>query len=129
MQFFLYLIVGGLSFFMDIGTFVALRTIEVPIILGSTSFILATVVNYFLSRILAFEGGRFHRPIEMLRFLTVVLIGLGLNTYWCGALSIHFQFSQLWRRLPPSLSCWFGTILGGAYSYSATNYRLRYAPG
>jgi putative flippase GtrA len=86
MQFFLYLIVGGLSFFVDIGAFIALRAIEVPVIIASvTSFGLATVVNYLLSVILAFQRGRFRRNIEMLRFLTVVLIGLGLNTLlvWC----------------------------------------------
>jgi hypothetical protein len=32
MQFFLYLVVGGLSFFVDIGAFIALRSIEVPLI-------------------------------------------------------------------------------------------------
>jgi hypothetical protein len=30
MQFFLHLIVGGLSFFVDIGTFIGRRAIEVP---------------------------------------------------------------------------------------------------
>ena len=86
MQFFLYLIVGGLSFFVDIGAFIALRAIEVPVITASvTSFSLATAANYLLSVILAFQRGRFRRYIEMLRFLTVVLIGLGLNTLlvWC----------------------------------------------
>ena len=76
MQFFFYLIVGGLSFFVDIGAFIGLRAIEVPIITASvTSFGLATATNYLLSVILAFQRGRFRRYIEMLRFLTVVLIG------------------------------------------------------
>jgi putative flippase GtrA len=86
MQFFLYLIVGGLSFFVDIGAFIGLRAIEVPVITASVaSFSLATAANYLLSVILAFQRGRFRRYIEMLRFLTVVLIGLGLNTLlvWC----------------------------------------------
>jgi putative flippase GtrA len=94
MQFFLYLIVGGLSFIVDIGTFVGLRAIEVPVMPASvTSFILATVANYFLSVVLAFERGRFGRQIELLRFLAVVIIGLSLNTLlvWCFVypLSIH----------------------------------------
>ena len=86
MQFFLYLIVGGLSFFIDIGAFIMLRAIEVPVIPASvTSFILASVANYLLSTVLAFERSRFRRYIEMLRFLTVVMVGLGLNTLlvWC----------------------------------------------
>jgi len=78
MQFFLYLIVGGLSFFVDIGAFIVLRTIELPVIPSSVaSFSLAT----------------FRRYVEMLRFLTVVLVALGLNTLlvWCFVypLSVH----------------------------------------
>jgi len=81
MQFFLYLIVGGLSFYVDIGAFIALRATEVPVIPASvTSFGLATAANYFLSVVLAFERGRFRCSIEMLRFLSVVLVGRGLNT-------------------------------------------------
>src|SRR6516164_6922759 len=94
MQFFLYLVVGGLSFFVDIGAFIALRAIEVPVIPASvTSFSLATAANYLLSVVLAFEHGRFRRYIEMLRFLAVVLVGLGLNTllvwYFAYPLSIR----------------------------------------
>jgi putative flippase GtrA len=86
MQFFLYLIVGGLSFFVDIGTFIMLRAIGLPVIPASVmSFSLATAANYLLCLVLAFERGRFRRSIETLRFLIVVLVGLGLNTLlvWC----------------------------------------------
>src|SRR5262245_16714992 len=94
MQFFLYLIIGALSFFVDIGTFIVLRAIEVPVIPASVmSFSLATAANYLLCVVLAFERGRFRRSIETLRFLIVVLIGLGLNTLlvWCFVyrFSIH----------------------------------------
>jgi putative flippase GtrA len=86
MQFFLYLIVGGLSFFVDIGAFIVLRAIEVPVILASvTSFGLSAAANYLLSVTLAFERGRFRRAVEMQRFLSVILVGLGFNTLlvWC----------------------------------------------
>jgi putative flippase GtrA len=94
MQFFLYLIVGGLSFFVDIGAFIVLRAIEVPVIPASaTGFSLATAANYLLSVVLAFERGCFRRSVEMLRFLSVVLVGLRFNTLlvWCFVyrLSIH----------------------------------------
>src|SRR5258706_7553603 len=80
MQFLLYLIVGGLSFFVDIGIFVLLRMAEMPVIPASiASFIAATGANYALSTILAFQGGRFRRHIELVRFLIVVLIGFALN--------------------------------------------------
>src|SRR5262249_30077188 len=89
-----YLIVGGLSFFVDIGSFIGLRAIEVPVIPASiTSFSFATAANYLLSVFLAFERGRFRRSIEMLRFVSVVLVGLAFNTLlvWCFVyrLSIH----------------------------------------
>jgi hypothetical protein len=49
MQFCLYLIVGGLSFFVDIGAFIVLRAIEVPVIPASVMcFSLATAANYLL---------------------------------------------------------------------------------
>jgi putative flippase GtrA len=81
MQFFLYLIVGGLSFVVEIVTFIALRRASMPVIPASVmSFIVATVANYLLSIVLAFQRGRFRRHVEMLRFLTVVLVGLALNT-------------------------------------------------
>jgi len=88
MQFFLYLIVGVLSFFVEIATFVALRRTAMPVIPASvTSFIVATIANYLLSIVLAFQRGRFRRHVELFRFLTVVLIALGLNTalVWCFA--------------------------------------------
>ena len=81
MQFFLYLIVGGLSFIVDIGVFVLLRLVETPVIPASiASFIIATGANYLLSIAFAFQGGRFRRHVELVRFLAVVLVGLALNT-------------------------------------------------
>jgi putative flippase GtrA len=80
-QFLLYLVVGGLSFLVDIGTFVVLRTNGSPVITASvTSFVAATIANYFLSTKLAFDRGRFVRHVELMRFLGVVLVGLALNT-------------------------------------------------
>jgi putative flippase GtrA len=100
MQFFLYLIVGGLSFFVDIAAFVALRALAFQVIPASiTSFILATIANYLLSILLAFERGRFRRHVEIVRFLAVVLVGLGLNTLlvWCFVypLSIYPTFAKI----------------------------------
>jgi putative flippase GtrA len=94
MQFFLYLIVGGLSFIIEISTFLALRRAAMPVIPASVaSFIVATLANYLLSVLLAFERGRFHRQVELARFLIVVLVGLMLNTtvVWIFAypLAIH----------------------------------------
>jgi dolichol-phosphate mannosyltransferase len=86
MQFFLYLIVGGLSFLVEIAAFIGFRQLAMPVILASVaSFIVATLANYLLSVVFAFQRGRFGRSAEMMRFLSVVLIGLALNTglVWC----------------------------------------------
>jgi putative flippase GtrA len=81
MQFFLYLIVGGLSFLVEISSFIALRLAMMAVIPASvTSFIVATIANYLLSIVLAFVPGRFQRHVELTRFLAVVLVGLALNT-------------------------------------------------
>jgi len=100
MQFFLYLIVGGLSFLVEIASFVALRRTAMPVIPASvTSFIVATVANYLLSIVLAFQRGRFRRHVELFRFLAVVLIALGLNTalVWCFAypFAIHPTIAKI----------------------------------
>ena len=70
MQFFLYLIVGGLSFFVDIATFIVLRGIDLPVIPASViSFSLATAANYLLCLlVLAFERGCFAGPSDRLSF-------------------------------------------------------------
>ena len=94
MQFVLYLVAGGLSFFVDIGAFVGLRALGAAVIPASvTSFILATAANYMLSILLAFERGRFRRHVEITRFLVVVLVGLGLNTLlvWCFVYPLSVQ--------------------------------------
>jgi putative flippase GtrA len=81
MQFILYLIVGGLSFFVELAAFIGLRSASVAVIPASvTSFIIATIANYLLSIALALVPGRFRRGAELARFLGVVLVGLGLNT-------------------------------------------------
>jgi putative flippase GtrA len=86
MQFLLYLIVGGLSFCVDIGVFVLLQLGPVPVIPASiTSFIAAAGANYVLSTRLVFQAGRFRQLIEIGRFFGVVAVGLALNTafVWC----------------------------------------------
>jgi putative flippase GtrA len=77
----LYFIVGGICFCIDIGCFVALRSLKLPILTASVlSFITATLVNYFLCCGFVFRSGRFSRPEEIVRLFIIALVGLGLNT-------------------------------------------------
>jgi putative flippase GtrA len=81
LQFVLYLFVGGLSFVVDIGVFVALQNAGLAVIPASVmSFIAATIANYLLCIVFAFQRGRLRRDVETLCFLAVVLTGLALNT-------------------------------------------------
>lgn len=85
-QFGWYLIVGGTCTVVDVGGFVVLTALAVPIVIASpTSFLLGTVVNYFLSYWLAFTRGRYGRAGEIGRLLFVAAIGLGLNSLFVWA--------------------------------------------
>ena len=108
-----------------------LRAIEIPVIPASvTSFSLATAANYLLCIVFAFERGRFRRYIEMLRFLTVVLVGLGLNTllvwYLVYPLSIHPTAAKI--IAVPIVLMW--NYLGRRlFAFSRRHPRLQCAPG
>ena len=89
-----YLIVGGSAFVVDIGCFLALATIGFPVLLASaSSFLIATLANYFLSCRLAFTRGRFDRVTEIARFCVVVLVGLALNTFFVW---LFITYTTMW---------------------------------
>ncbi|GAB4174263.1 MAG: hypothetical protein OHK0024_11020 [Thalassobaculales bacterium] len=79
-QFLLYLVVGGLSFVVDIAVFVALYQHIDDRLASVAGFLTATCANYFLSYLLAFQRGRFGRANEVARLFAVAGIGLVLNT-------------------------------------------------
>jgi putative flippase GtrA len=81
LQFVLYLFVGGISAVLDVGGFVALQYAGVGYIVASVlSFVAATVLNYFLSYVLAFNRGKHSPRSEVIRFWLVSLVGLLINT-------------------------------------------------
>lgn len=89
-QFGWYLVVGGVAFWVDIGAFVVLYQLWLPVLAASmTSFILATLVNYYLCYRLAFTRGRYSRLAEIARLFVVAVIGLGLNSLCVWALVSH----------------------------------------
>ena len=68
----LYLVVGGISFCIDIGGFIALRYFGLATLTASaTSFVTATLVNYLLCCALVFRRGRFSRREEILRLFVI----------------------------------------------------------
>lgn len=77
-QLFWYVLVGGLSLCADLVVFFALlpQGLAPAVVLG---FVVGTLVNYVLSQVLAFTGGRFSRPEEIIRLFAVALVGVGLT--------------------------------------------------
>jgi putative flippase GtrA len=81
LQVFLYLIVGGICFFIDIGGFILLRQLVFTVLTASViSFVAATFANYLLCCVFVFRSGRFSRYEEMLRLFLIAVVGLGLNS-------------------------------------------------
>ena len=77
----IYLIVGGICFCIDVGGFVALRSLKLPILTASVlSFVTANLANYLLCCGFVFSSGRFSRPEEIVRLFIIAAVGLGLNT-------------------------------------------------
>jgi putative flippase GtrA len=77
----IYSLVGGICFCIDVGGFVALRSLKLPILTASAlSFVTATLVNYLLCCGFVFRRGRFSRREEIVRLFIIALVGLGLNS-------------------------------------------------
>ncbi len=77
-----YFFVGGVAACVDIGLFMlGAKVLGLPYLrVGAVSFILATLVNYFLSiRIVFVSGAKFTKRWEVLLVFVVSAIGLGIN--------------------------------------------------
>jgi putative flippase GtrA len=93
-----YFIVGGFCFCIDIGGFVALRSLNVPILTASVlSFVTATLVNYLLCCAFVFRSRRFSRPEEIVRLFMIAVVGLGLN------IAVVFLLAKM-LQLDPTLA-------------------------
>jgi putative flippase GtrA len=82
MKFIKYFFVGGIAAFVDIGLFFLGAGVAQwnYMIVGTVSFTLATLVNYFISvRVVFRTGTRFSRHYELLLVFLVSCAGLVLN--------------------------------------------------
>ena len=109
----LYFIVGGICFCIDIGGFVALRSLTLPILTASVlSFVAATLVNYVLCCGFVFRRGRFSRPEEIGRLFMIALVGLGLNTAVVWALVSFLQLDPTLAKILAVLPVFAWNYLG-----------------
>ncbi len=82
LQFLRYLIVGGCAFLADFCTVWLLKELGLHyLVAGVFGFILGVIVNYILSKTLAFSGKKANmsREAEFMVFVIISLIGLGLT--------------------------------------------------
>lgn len=98
LQVLLYLIVGGICFCIDIGGFILLRQLAIPVLTASViSFVMATFTNYLLCCVFVFRRGRFSRSEEMFRLFFIAIVGLCLNSAMVWFLAERLAF-------PPTLA-------------------------
>jgi putative flippase GtrA len=66
---------------------------------GAVSFVVAVTLNYLISLVWVFEGGRYSRPAEFLGFFATSGVGLGLNQLilWVsvGSLLLDYRISKI----------------------------------
>jgi putative flippase GtrA len=75
-----------ICFCIDVGGFVALRLLKLPILPASVlSFVTATLCSF------VFRSGRFSRPEEIVRLFIIALLGLKLNTAVVWLLAQSFR--------------------------------------
>jgi putative flippase GtrA len=91
-----YFVVGGIAAVVDIGLFVVFaQYLGMPYLrVAAASFVVATLVNYWLSiRFVFVSGQRFRRRWEMALVFAVSLVGLGINAaiLWVCVESGHFN--------------------------------------
>jgi putative flippase GtrA len=99
-QLVLYLVVGGICFFIDVGGFVVLHVCGLPILAASAlSFVTATLVNYALCCGFVFRSGRFSRPEEIVRLFAIALVGLGLNSLVVLLLAQFLRFDPTFAKI------------------------------
>ena len=82
LQFFRYIIVGGCAFVADFCTVWLVKELGAHyLVAGVFGFIVGVIVNYILSKTLAFSGKKANmsREAEFALFILISLIGLGLT--------------------------------------------------
>ncbi|MFN0115817.1 MAG: GtrA family protein [Paracoccaceae bacterium] len=77
-QFVLYLFVGGVSFLADLAVFLTLLPLGYAVALVP-GFVVGTLTNYVLSRLIAFQGGRHTVASEIAMLVTVAATGAALT--------------------------------------------------
>jgi putative flippase GtrA len=129
-QLVLYLVVGGICFFIDVGGFVVLHVCGLPILAASAlSFVTATLVNYALCCGFVFRSGRFSRPEEIVRLFAIALVGLGLNSLGVLLLAQFLRFDSTFAKILAVFPCLPGIISDAANWFSMPHFRLPAATG
>ena len=118
MTFFKYFLVGGFSALVNLTLFfVLLRLLSVNYLAAATvSFILATLVNYWISVRFVFRSGvRFRKHGEMFWIFVVSVIGLLLNQLILFVLVSWCRWPPFWSQVVSLASIFAWNFLGRRY--------------
>jgi len=105
-----YFFVGGVAACVDIGLFMlGAQVMGLPYLrVGAVSFILATLVNYFLSiRLVFVSGARFAKRWEIVLVFVVSAVGLALNQAILAAAVERAGTSLIFGKLAATATVFF----------------------
>jgi len=79
-QFCCYSVVGGIAFLTDFAASIALLATGAPVLIAfSLGYVIGFLVNYILSKLLAFRAGRYSQGIELAHLVLINLIAFALT--------------------------------------------------
>jgi len=99
-QFLRYAVVAAVGLVVDFGGLVLLKEVgHVFYLLAATiSFVVALLVNYYLSIWWVFPASRFSRKQEFMMFGAIGLVGLGLNDLMLWLLTSGLGIFYVWSK-------------------------------
>ena len=109
-----YFVVGGIAAVVDIGLFMLFaQYFGMPYLrVAAASFVIATLVNYWLSiRFVFVSGQRFRRRYEMALVFAVSLVGLAFNAGILWLCVEHGHFPLLLAKLTATGTVFFWNFL------------------
>jgi putative flippase GtrA len=99
-QIILYAMVGGICSSVDILIFYLFHLISNNLLISSiASFIIATCINYLLSRKFVFTPGRYEIASEFSRLFAVSAVGLLLNTAVVYMLTHYIETTPIFSKI------------------------------
>ena len=101
-QFIKFSLVGMVNTAMDFGIFTFLNFLfgkEFYRVAQTVSYSCAVLNSYYLNKSWTFQVGRRFNLIEMIKFLTINLLSLGISLYFLTLFHEKYHFEILWSKV------------------------------